>query len=797
MTRRSDIVGAMLALIAVAMLYAWIAAPARSQLGPLRAKDAYYNQLADGFLRGQLHLAREVPAGLATLADPYDPYQNGPYRIHDASYYDGKLHLYFGASPTLVLFIPYRLLTGEYLWHRQAVAVFAVLMVIGYAWIVLYWRRRLLPESGPIVTGMLVLGAGLGGLVPVMLRRPDVWEVPIACAAACNVFALGAVLRAIAEPKRRVRWLAWASAGFGVAVAARPSVLFAAAVLLVPLLQLWWEGGRDGRAWRMARSARVGAAVPLLAAIMGIFWYNFARFEDPLEFGQKYQMAGDNQNQAVHFSAAYLWYHLRLYFWEPVKWSTYFPFVQGILPPPPPPGQLGVESPIGVLRNLPWFWLVALTPLLVWRQATAERREALWVLLTLAAAAAALTITLCGFGGACLRYQVEILPPWVLLTLFGVFGLEHALTRRPRVWRALARGSWIGLLLYTVAFNFFASCQERGLMRVQDPENFKRLARFFNRPIGWLEARLGRAPGPLELQLTLPPLEAGEIEPLLVTGFPPWADYVYVWYAAPGLIGFGYNHTGQGQVTSMLVPADRSVAHTLTIEVGGLYPPIEHPFFAGMEPEEAEWRRQRIRVRWNGEQVLDGEMPAYHASPSTRFIGHDPYGQPFGARFSGLIHEVRNRPMSTVRPEERRGPVRALVTLSPVPAGRSEPLVVTGIAGAGDAIYVRRVDDTRVIFGWDHWGAGNVESNPVELPPEREFALHVAMGSLYPAADLSATEEQRRTLEIRVDGAVVLRSEGDFHPSAPAQVRLGVNAIGVSTAQPRFTGFIRQLRRDG
>ena len=38
--------------------------------------DTYYNLLVQGFRAGQLGLKKEVPPGLARLADPYDPDAN-------------------------------------------------------------------------------------------------------------------------------------------------------------------------------------------------------------------------------------------------------------------------------------------------------------------------------------------------------------------------------------------------------------------------------------------------------------------------------------------------------------------------------------------------------------------------------------------------------------------------------------------------------------------------------------------------------------------------------------------------
>ncbi len=90
---------------------------------------ANFNLLVRGFQAGQLNLKKEAPPGLAKLADPYDPRANEPYRgypylLHDLSYYGGKLYLYFGVVPAVVLFWPWAEITGHYLFHYQAGVIF-------------------------------------------------------------------------------------------------------------------------------------------------------------------------------------------------------------------------------------------------------------------------------------------------------------------------------------------------------------------------------------------------------------------------------------------------------------------------------------------------------------------------------------------------------------------------------------------------------------------------------------------------------------------------------------------------
>ena len=115
-----------LSIAAVIAFYAWAIAPGPPSIAKFDTGIEYYNLLVKGFRSGHLSLQAEAPAGLLKLKDPYDPRQNAPFGMHDVSFYKGKLYLYFGAAPALVLYWPFTAITGLYLDDRQAVFVFCV-----------------------------------------------------------------------------------------------------------------------------------------------------------------------------------------------------------------------------------------------------------------------------------------------------------------------------------------------------------------------------------------------------------------------------------------------------------------------------------------------------------------------------------------------------------------------------------------------------------------------------------------------------------------------------------------------
>jgi tetratricopeptide (TPR) repeat protein len=455
--------GPALAAVLVIAVYAMIACTAESELGSRTGAEAYYNRLVDGFTRGQLSLALEAPAGLAALPDPYDPKANArfhgamyaPGRIHDLSYYRGRLYLYFSAIPALVLFLPWHELTGGYLSHQQACCFFCSVGFLASAGLAESIRRACFPRVGPGSASLATLCVGLVPVIPIVLERPEVWEVAITAAYAFWMLSLGLVWRALLRPSPS--GAIWLGAGVTVALAigCRPDTALGGAILLWPLRKVFRS--EPSRRW-VAVSAVAG---PLLVIGGGLLAYNYARFGRLLEFGQRYQLSGEAEAESLirHFDPRFLWYNFRLYFFEYPGWQSTFPFVKDLTLPAMPAGHGIVDNPVGVLTLLPFVLCTAAVPL-AFRERAGAPRAALaaiaWALAVLFVAGAA-PVSL--YFTTCVRYQLEFVPALVLLAVIGFFALASAPAPG---WRRGWLGAAGAAAAASIAFNLLMATNLRG-----------------------------------------------------------------------------------------------------------------------------------------------------------------------------------------------------------------------------------------------------------------------------------------------------------------------------------------------
>ncbi len=306
-------------------------------------------------------------------------------------------------------------------------------------------RRRYFPEVRVWVAATCAVALGLATGVPLLLSRAEVYEVAISCGYMLTMLTLWAIWRAMHEPEMQCRWLAAASLAYGLAVGARPTLVFGAIILLVPVAQAWRE--RRG-VWTLL----IAAVGPITIIGLGLVLYNHLRFGSAREFGLHYQLALERQVARQLFSPRYLWFSFRVYFLEPAHWRARFPFVRGIAAPPLPPGRYKVEGAFGALTNIPLVWLALAVPL-AWRRRTGQEASALrWFVTAVALlfGIGALTIGLYYYAAA--RFEAEFLPELLLLAVVGILGLERAVADRA-AWRCVVRLGWGLLLVLSVAFN--------------------------------------------------------------------------------------------------------------------------------------------------------------------------------------------------------------------------------------------------------------------------------------------------------------------------------------------------------
>jgi hypothetical protein len=439
--------------LAVGAYYLWQARAANGRFDWKHDSNGFYDLLARGFLAGHLYTPIQPSEKLLALPDPWDPAVDDSLRWQDMVLYNRHYYLYFGAAPAVLLFAPYRAITGHDLPENFAICVLCFAGFLFSCGALLRVLDLAEARPGPAMLGVFFLALGVCQSAPFLLNRAAVYEIAIAagyCFVAGGLYFLS-----------RGKWTA-CGVMFGLAVASRPHLVLAGLVVLGALLL---------RAERRRNALRFAAAFAAIGILIAV--YNYQRFGNPLEFGFRYQLAGPGQNRVgiaprnvvpgtyymllsrPELSPVFPW--MRLVF--------RFPFDSAEKHPLPP--QYFVEPSVGAL------WLAPFLPLAFWiRTRHLEKPEEARLVLGVAAAGGVATLLfLVTTHLSTHRYEVDFVP----LLLFAAVA-NFALSRR-RIVHVMACLA----IAYSAAANLALAVQGPydDYLRI-NPRGYVRLARKFS-----------------------------------------------------------------------------------------------------------------------------------------------------------------------------------------------------------------------------------------------------------------------------------------------------------------------------
>jgi hypothetical protein len=443
------------------------------------AVNEYYGLLGRAFAARKLNLPVNPRPELLALPNPWDPRTNRPYRLLDAVLYKGHFYVYHGGVPALLLFTPWYLLTRHDLPEN-----FAAFLVSfgGYLFLAELFLQVVssLPSRIPLslFTGCL-LALGIGQSVPFLLQRAKVYEVAIGCGYLLVCAGFYFFFRRLTASRNTNLWAGLSGLLFGFAAGCRPHLALAAASVLLYLLFFQTKLARAPR--QFIRKDVLAFTIPVLLCGLAIAAYNYARFDNPLEFGLRYQL-GDASYQRFKLSVGNILPGLYYLLICPPDVVPEFPFFRLALRPPFDssrhmlPAQYFLEPVAGVASLCPLALLAVLV--LTVKKRWRDPPPAYVLISAMLLFTAACTLFLAATGLSSQRFEVDFLP----FLLFVACTATSELLGRLMGWRRIVAAiALVALAVYTLTANLALAVQGPYDQFVQaQPRSYVRLARWFS-----------------------------------------------------------------------------------------------------------------------------------------------------------------------------------------------------------------------------------------------------------------------------------------------------------------------------
>ena len=259
----------------------------RSQTGNQITKE-----LVDAFEAGQVSLLAEPSEELLAMENPYDWYARSNQNVSalwDHCLYDGKYYSYYGIAPVLLLFLPYHFLTGYYFPTAEACLLFSCGGMIFLTLLYLTFIKKFFPKITVrmAAAGLFIAQASSG--IWYCLANPLFYEIAqssgFLCTTAGFYYLLSADLLGDGKPKKGRA--AAATIFLALGVLCRPTL----AVYCVASLLFLFFGLK--KVWKDKKETVKYLLAVLLPYVLigGVqMWYNWARFDSPLDFGIQYSL---------------------------------------------------------------------------------------------------------------------------------------------------------------------------------------------------------------------------------------------------------------------------------------------------------------------------------------------------------------------------------------------------------------------------------------------------------------------------------------------------------------------------
>ena len=267
-----------------------------------KSKIEYYEKdFVDAISEGRVYLDEQPSEGLSKLKNPYDlternsnSLKSGNDFIWDASYYHGKYYSYFGILPSILLLVPFHLITGKYMYINLAILIFSILTIWSLKALIINIFERYFKEAPfkIMIYSMLILL--FGSQILILNGRPKFYELAVTSGLFFATAGINFLFMSIRKKKTKNKYVFLSSLFLSLSVACRPTMLFASLIALPVYIKIFAKNLKEkNNVWKSV----LCICIPYVIIGSLLMYYNYIRFDSIFEFGASYQLTVNDMSK--------------------------------------------------------------------------------------------------------------------------------------------------------------------------------------------------------------------------------------------------------------------------------------------------------------------------------------------------------------------------------------------------------------------------------------------------------------------------------------------------------------------
>lgn len=292
--------------------------------------NAQYAHLAEALCEGHPWLGEQPPKVLSEIDNPYDPgaramalSASGEEYILDLAFYKGKYYCYFGVIPVVLFYLPWYVLTGTALRSGPLVMLLLGLFVPSvFSLLHSIVKRYSLDISlgmYSLLSSVLVASSGMLNYA----QMPNNYAVPTICALLFSIIGTTCWLRSSSidgTPSKGL--LVIGSIVFALVMGCRPQFT----ILVFLAFAIFWRQIANREFFSIKGTTNTLCVIlPFIVIGCVLMWYNYIRFENPLDFGAKYNLTGFDMTHRFFNPERFLLGYWE-YLFQPLYFTSVFPY---------------------------------------------------------------------------------------------------------------------------------------------------------------------------------------------------------------------------------------------------------------------------------------------------------------------------------------------------------------------------------------------------------------------------------------------------------------------------------------